>query len=193
MSSTNGRTNRVINEEELFFLKLLENTDTDTDSSCCSSITNSEDDHERLYETMRTLRRFEQTPSPSPSLINNNNNFINNNNNTMIIPRDSMISRESRESRELLQQRFLDRHVMQRTRSEPTYFSSASSTSSSSSTSSIMRSSKEGGLAGMKHVRWADALTDVHTFMSPRSHLLWKKLRKKMAKAAEALKQDIQF
>jgi len=160
MAMASARSNRVINEEELFFLKLLEN-DTDTDSSCCSSVTTSEDDHERLYETTRALRRIDETPSPSLHPVN---------------------------SREILRWKERDNAIIHRTRSEPAnYFTSSSSTHRTS----IMRSKDE--LGQMKQVRWADALVDVHTFISPRSHVLWKKLRKKMAKAAEAIKQDIAF
>ena len=152
----NLQSNRVINEEELFFLKFLEN-DNDTDSSCCSSITNSEDDAERFYEA--TACRVDQVPRSSNSVT----------------------------PQEILRWKERDRVYMQRAKSEPTNF-----IGSAQKTNSVMRS-KDEGLSHMKQVRWADALVDVHTYISPRSHVLWKKLRKKVAKAAESLKQDIEF
>ena len=53
--------------------------------------------------------------------------------------------------------------------------------------------SEEEVLSHIKQVRWADALVDVHTYISPKSHVLWNKLRKKVAKAAVSLIQDIEF
>ena len=58
---------------------------------------------------------------------------------------------------------------------------------------SIMSSKEEEGLSHIKKVRWADVLVHVHTYISPRNHVLQKRLRKMVAKAASALKQDIEF
>ena len=168
------RTSRLIHEEELVFLKLLDITDY-YESSCCSSSTNSEDDAERYHETMsRHSHHHKQYYAHHQSNMKNNRH------------KDTTSTTEHPLKHptptDIIRWKESEKVSIQRSHSEPSNCFPASHSNSKSSL---------GG--GMKQVRWADALVDVHTFMSPRSHVLWKRLRKKMVKAAVAIKQDIEF